>query len=371
LNLGGIGHGRRFRLGYSNGAGELMARLAVIVALIVFGLLAGAPAVGVAQAPRYDLDCERAHGVSRGARGIALIVLHADEIACELYVAGVEPEESWEIASGVKSFTAMMAAAAVQDGLLTLDELAADTLTEWQDNERAGRITVRHLLSQTSGLAVNRNARRVPSYADAIRAPIVREPGESFAYGPRHFQAFGELLRRKLTAAGLDPTPAHYFQRRVLAPLGARVSNWGAVDGMPVLSENAAVSPMDWARFGYLVAQGGQLGSDRLVDPEAFAAQFQPTPAYPVYGMGWWLPHPRHADQTRGVFLDTVEADDDFPILHVAAGAGGQRLYILPELDLVVVRMTRGVTEDPSTQRVNWSDRAFLEALLRPVEDPS
>jgi CubicO group peptidase (beta-lactamase class C family) len=317
----------------------------------------------------FTLDCDRAHAVSRGARGIALVVIHENEIVCELYSDGIEAEASWELASGVKSFTGMMAAAAVQDGLMTLDEPVAATLTEWQGNERRSRVTIRHLLSQTSGVAVRPNARRLSSYADAVRAPIVREPGERFAYGSRHFQIFGEVLRRKLEAAGLDQTPAHYFNRRILAPLGIQVSDWGAMDGMPVLSENAAMTPMGWARYGYLVAQGGLWRGQALADRATVEAQFQPTPAYPVYGLGWWLPHPSHATGSTAGPLDTVRAASDFPMVHIAAGAGGQRLYLLPTLDLVVVRMTRGVRADPASRAEAWSDRTFLEALLRPVAE--
>lgn len=342
--------------------------------LSIAGLVAASAQAqqGAAAEPQYALDCERAHAVSRGARGIALIVVFEGAIVCELYADGVTREQSWELASGVKSFTGVMAAAAVQDGLLELDELVADTITEWRDDERKSRITVRHLLDQSSGLAVNNRARRVPDYADSIAARAVHEPGERFQYGPRHFQAFGELMRRKLETAGLDATPAHYFHRRVLAPVGATVEDWGSLRGMPILSENAAMSPLSWARFGYLVLEEGQLGEVQLVDAPTLAAMFEPSAANPVYGLSWWLPHPANATGREIRYmqgaLDTMRAASTFPVLYTAAGAGGQRLYLLPELDLVVVRMTRGVREDPETYNVDWSDRRFLEALLRPVD---
>jgi hypothetical protein len=45
--------------------------------------------------------------------------------------------------------------------------------------------------------------------------------------------------------------------------------------------------------------------------------------------------------------------------LAMAAGAGGQRLYLIPARDLVVVRLARGG---------DWTDRAFLARLLDGIE---
>ena len=337
--------------------------------LAAFALANAGMGGAAAQAqPVYDLDCDRAEAYSRQSRGIAVIVVLQGDIVCERYGRGIEADQSWEIASGVKSFTAVMAAAAVQDGLLSLDERAAGTLTEWQADPERSAITVRQLLNQSSGLALPRDSSRLPGYEAAIGMRAQNPAGEVFVYGPQHFQAFGELLRRKLEAAGLDATPAHYLGRRVLTPVGIQLGNWATIDGMPVLSEGASISPLDWARFGYFVLHDGDEDGTAMLDPVALSALFEPSSANPAYGLGWWLPHPRHAgfrgSRQIGHLLDTLGAGEDFPELYVAAGAGAQRLYLFPELDLVVVRMTRGVTEDPATRNRNWSDRRFIEYLL-------
>jgi len=340
--------------------------------LLALGLVAISFTRG-ASADAPELDCAAARSVSEDARGIAVLVVHRGDLVCEALADGIDPADSWELASGVKSFTAVMAAAAVQDGLLTLDEPVADTLTEWRGDAQRERVTIRHLLGQTSGLDINRRARWIHGYADAIETRIDHEPGTRFEYGAEHFQVFGEVLRRKLAAAGLDETPAHYFQRRVLGPIGARVVRWGAVDGMPVLSENAATDPLSWARFGHLVLEGGRWGDTQLLDGDTLTELVTPGPVNPVYGLGWWLPHPDNAAhlprRARTARLDTMAAGPDFPDLWMAAGAGGQRLYILPELDLVVVRMTRGVQQDPRSRETRFSDRDFLEALLGIADD--
>src|SRR5207249_4935391 len=72
------------------------------------------------------------------------------------------------LASGTKSFSGAMLAAAVEDGLLKLDEKVADTITEWKNDQRKSQITIRHLLSLTSGIFGGSTREFSPSYARAV-----------------------------------------------------------------------------------------------------------------------------------------------------------------------------------------------------------
>ena len=320
---------------------------------------------------QWALDCEAAAQYSRSTRGIAVIVVLHGTVVCEDYAPGIESGQAWELASGAKSFTSVIAAAAVQDGLISLDERVAGTITEWLDDPRRSQITVRQLLAQTSGLASSRDNERIPSYRRAILAPARHDPGTAFIYGARHFQAFGEFMRRKLEAAGLDATPAHYLVRRVLDPAGISLGSWGAISGMPVMSEAVEMSPLNWARFGHFVLNDGMIDGVSLVDQASLAASFEPGRANPAYGLSWWLSSGDqatfHGARSIASHLDTLEAEQELPALRIAAGAGNQRLYLLPELDMVVVRMTRGVSADPATRQARWSDSAFLTRLLTPI----
>src|SRR3546814_18991623 len=105
-----------------------------------------------------------------------------------------------------------MAAAAAQDGLLTLDERASETLTEWRGDPEREQITLRQLLSMTGGQAST--VGRPQGYLDSVKAPLAAAPGGKFQYGPAPMHVVGEIMRRKRVAKGEDGNPRHTIERR-------------------------------------------------------------------------------------------------------------------------------------------------------------
>src|SRR4029434_3820066 len=111
------------------------------------------------------------------------------------------------------------ALAAVQEGLLKLDDPVSDTITEWKSDPRKSQITIQQLLNQTDGIEGASRLQRSTirdRNAMAIALPIAAEPGSAFIYGPSHLQIFSELLRRKLRGGDV----ISYFQGGVSNRLG-------------------------------------------------------------------------------------------------------------------------------------------------------
>src|SRR5436190_23428943 len=79
-----------------------------------------------ATAPTLNFDAAASY--SRTRRGVSLLVMQRGRRLFEDYPNGGAADLGWELASGAKSFTGVMAAAAVKDRLLDLDEPAAETL---------------------------------------------------------------------------------------------------------------------------------------------------------------------------------------------------------------------------------------------------
>src|SRR3546814_19607020 len=101
-----------------------------------------------------------------------------------------------------KSLVGLMAAAGAQDGLLTLDERASETLAEWRGDPKKEQITLRQLLSMTGGQASP--VGRAHGYLDSVKAPLTAAPGSKFQYGPPQLQIFGYIMRHQIVANGQD-----------------------------------------------------------------------------------------------------------------------------------------------------------------------
>lgn len=279
----------------------------------------------------------------RSCNGHALLVYRDGQLVFEDYFNGHTRDQPHRLASGTKSFTGVLALMAVEDGLLKLDEHVADTLTEWQAGARKSQITIRQLLTLTSGIAGGETG-EVPSYREAVRLAEAKfPPGEKFQYGPVPFQCFGELLRRKLEPR--KETLEAYLHRRLLDPIGIKPSSWRKdADGNPHLPSGALLTAREWAKFGQLVLDKGACDGKQLVSEKLLAECFQGTKAHPAYGLTFWL-----------------NAADERPRdLVMAAGAGKQKLYLIPSQRLHIVQFAE------ATRR--FQERELLRLVLEGLE---
>ncbi|WP_218080166.1 serine hydrolase [Anthocerotibacter panamensis] len=320
---------------------------------------------------RYELA---AH-YSQEQEGLSLLILHQGRIVFEEYDSSAE--EAYVLASGTKSFWGVLAAAAVADGLLDWEERVAETLTEWRDDPLKSRITVRQVLNFTDGLDPADQDLDGPTlknkYQYAVDLQAVAEPGTTFCYGPSHLYVFGELMRRKLAA-----DPLEYLEQRVFAPIDLRVSDWrrdGA--GNPLMPAGASLTAREWAKFGELVRQGGSWQGRTVIASDALQSCFVGSAVNPAYGLTFWL----NVAVPEGTFsTEVTEGEGRNPWrrggssgsiylgapedLVMAAGAGKQRLYIMPSLELVVVRQGNRASKFRE-EGTKFRDDEFLALLLK------
>lgn len=335
-----------------------ISRRSFIAIAVAASLSGGARGQSRSQQAAY----RAAAAYSADRRGVSMLVMQHGEILFEDYPRAGGIENAWELASGTKSFAGLMAAAAQADGLLDIDEPCTRLLPEWENDDRR-TITVRNLLTLTSGLEEVGATARPPRYADAIETPSIHAPGTHFEYGPTPFQVFGEMLSRALRQAGEPSDPVDWLQRRILDPIGVGHGDWKrGRDDMPHLSQGGQFTARNWARFGQWVMDGAEGVDSNVVD-----LLFQSTNANPGYGLSWWLlrpgligPHPRAGIDAEAIATVTVGED-----VVMAAGAGDQRLYLFRNRSLVVVRQANRILRGMIARRdsVKWNDTEFIKLL--------
>ncbi len=322
------------------------------VLIISFGGAVGAQnSKTLPEAARYKLAAE----YSSENRGRAVLVIKGDKSVFEEYQNGHSAETAWFLASGTKSFAGVMLAAAIEDKLFKgFDEKISETITEWKTDKQKADITLRQLLSLTSGIDAGQIG-RVPDYSDALSFPVESPAGTRFEYGPAPFQIFGEVMRRKLSPR--KESVMDYLKRRILDPIGLKVAFWrNGRDGNPLLPQGAQLTAREWIKFGLFLKNGGKWNGKQIVAKKLLDELVVGTKANPAYGITFWLNRdgfdPR--GQTQLMRIEKVNGEEikDF---YMAAGAGNQRLYIIPSKDLVIVRYG---------DFGSYDDREFLGRLI-------
>ncbi|MDE2976952.1 MAG: serine hydrolase [Acidobacteriota bacterium] len=290
------------------------------------------------------LDSERLEkalerlGELDGLQGI-LVARHGRLVA-ERHFRGSAGHRPHNLKSASKSVLSALAGLAIERGLLDLDQEIAGVLPEGRelDDPDKRAITVRHLLTMTSGLestsfgnygswVASRNWVRA-----ALGRPLQAEPGTRFSYSTGGTHLLSATLAR---AAGRN---THDFARRHLFdPLGIGPSAWARDrQGIHVGGNNLSLRPRDMLKFGQLYLNRGRWGGEQLLPwqwvdrstrPAGLAAPRGRGRIYGGYGYLWWLRGPRE----RGAYI--------------ASGYGGQYIYVSPAEDMVVVVISTEVSK--------------------------
>ena len=130
---------------------EMSVSLLTALSLFCFVVPSHIQAIPSAQVPNQEM-LTLAKEYNRSVGGQTLVVMHQGKVILEDYTNGGKKERFMMLASGSKSFNGIVALAAIEDGIITLDEKVSDSLTEWKEDPLKSLITYRHLLTLTSGL---------------------------------------------------------------------------------------------------------------------------------------------------------------------------------------------------------------------------
>jgi len=260
-----------------------------------------------------------------------------------------------DIRSISKSVTSLLVGIALDRGLLTnLDAPVFSFFPEYKElrTPEKDRITLRHLLTMSSGLAWNEVniAYNDPSNtywqmgmaprADyfVLAQPLAAPPGTVFEYNTGAVDLLGVILR-KVSGKRLD----EFAKEALFDPLEIKDWEWEGSSGFtPAAASGLRLRPRDLAKIGQLLLERGKWHGRQIVPSSWIEASTTPRlsgkgamfdrPAEGItcYGYLWWL-----GRSSKQPGHDMI----------VGAGNGGQRVIILPSLSVVVVT-TAGLYSD-------------------------
>ncbi len=285
----------------------------------------------------------------------SVLVAVGGDVVAERYFRDRSADDLSNLHSITKSVLSTLVGIAISDGSLALDTPALDVLPgdpDLSDPRKAG-ITVRHLLTMTSGLdAAGRHdideiADRGESWvAGPLTAPLLAEPGTTFTYNNGAVHVLSALLARKARRPLLE-----FAEERLFRPLGIEDYRWPTdPEGNPLGYGHLELRPRDLLSVGQLYLERGHVGETEVVDRGFIAlATTAVTPGGPPeespYGFLWWI------TQTAG-----------HPSFF-AGGFAGQYLSVVPALELVVVTTADAAVWIPSAA----NPRRLVEEVVVPA----
>lgn len=286
----------------------------------------------------------------------AFLVVRGDTLLYERYFNGFRRDSIHTTFSVSKSILAAAVGAAIdRDHIASVEDPITRYVPELLERDSAfASITLHHLLTMSSGLAWSDVKTPWGDPADtyystdlraaATSADIADSPGARFVYNNYNPLLVGLALER-----AVGTTVSAFVSETIWGPMGAEADASWSLDragyGFEKMESGFNARARDLARFGALYRDGGRALGAQVLPRDWVEASVRvdsvgdPAPHYQYF---WWI------------------RPQEFGSAHFwAEGRFGQFIYVVPDLDLVMVRLGR---DDGG---VDW--RSFLGAMARRV----
>lgn len=277
------------------------------------------------------LDRARAYAFQEQKNTQGVVVVRDGVLVGEWYADGRDEHSygtSWSVA---KSFTSALIGIAIEEGLIeSVDVSMAEFLPEWRGTDKEA-ITLRDVLSMASGLEWSESYDPANLLSSNIIQMILLEedhlayvaslppevpPGSRFSYSSGDTMLLSGVLDA-VTGGFADA----YAREKLFDPIGmSPVDWWKDAAGQTATYCCIDTPSREFAKFGLLYLRGGEWAGAQVV-PADWVAESTVQSVVARYGFQWWL--------------GSTPAGHDY---FSARGHDGQYIYVVPALDLVVVR---------------------------------
>ena len=298
----------------------------------------------------------------------SVLIFQGGKLVLEEYFYGYDRNTPHQLRSATKSFVSAVVGAAVANGAVTLDEPVLPRLgytTVANPDPRKSAITLRNLLTMQSGLDCDDHVAGSPGgenqlydTPDWIRVMVdlkmVDSPGTV-----GHYCTGAVFLAGRTVERATGRTLPDYAQEHLFSPMGIHRADWTWNHSLTNADKQfgmMAMRPRDMLKFGMLYANDGRWDK-RQVLPAAWVKESLSSLSRVEntdYGYYWWR-----------MSLNVETPDGSHRVyMSAAQGNGGQKIYLVPELDLIAVFTgSRYNTGDAPPNKIMAS--VVLPALLK------
>jgi CubicO group peptidase (beta-lactamase class C family) len=283
----------------------------------------------------------------------SLLIIRDGVIVVEDYFNGADEQTSANVFSTSKSILSALVGIALREGYIeSLDQTLGELLPSLFgsiDDPAKSEVTLRHLLTMTSGLEWVDDfpyfeAFESENWIESVWSyPMIEEPGNIYNYNTGLTHTMSAILTE---ATGMSTCEFAY--QYLFDPLGITVEHW-STDPQDYYfgGTHLFLTPRELAKFGLLYIAEGQWEGEQIVPEEWIrdSTHYSGLGDADYYGYWWWLGDISGYQAIR------------------ALGHGGQTIFIFPELDMIVVTSSRlGEPEYPTMYTIH----DFVEGFVIP-----
>jgi CubicO group peptidase (beta-lactamase class C family) len=330
--------------------------------------------IGISSPSQEGLDSAKLYGLiarlqQEGSNGIrSVLVTRNNKLVVEGYFNGWHRERRQDLRSASKSFVSAVMGIAIDKGIVkSVDEKVLDYFPEYDNlqnwDEQKAETTIRDFLRMRTGLQCNDWANESPGNQEKMYVtddwlkfifdlPVSNSPGTRFSYC-----SGAPIIMSAVVAKTSGTTSFEFAKENLLTPLGINNYVW---EYMPARPEYAGgqlhMRPRDFLKFGLLFLNDGTWNGTRIISSEWIEESTRPDGDVPgqrpgtKYGYYWWY-------TSWTINGKTINA-------YYANGNGGQLMYILKELNMVVA-FTGGAYNSSIESRVyTIMQQTILPAVL-------
>ncbi len=289
---------------------------------------------------------------------LGIAVVYQNQLIAEEYLHGYNFKTLFHGWSMTKSITGAWAGILADIGLLDPEEPVG--IEEWENDERS-KITVKDVIQMSTGLDWYENYFTISDATimlmnseDMLASVTDNKPvhpaGTYWNYSSGDANLLSGIIRNRLMDDNLYHTGLYLDLLHPVGMLNTKVET--DARGLFVASSYSYGTVRDWARFGMLFLNNGVVAGDTILSTEW--VDFMKTPAEASdgkYAGTFWLQEPQEQNALTDVPNDVFFAD----------GFLGQRIYIIPSKNLVVVRMGYGLS--------NFNLNNFLSEVIKTLPE--